>query len=247
MIFIFSFQFHAAFGEQHLEDINWITEIHPPQNYLDNGRATGISVDVLLGIWSKLGFEKNKDHIKIIPWARSYIMLKKDKNTCLFAMSMTRERKEIFKFVGPYMKDIVGIIAKKSKTIKVESFKGVISNPNLELIGSVRQDIGAQLLLNQGYPEKKLHLVNSTKHLIKMLDLDRIPAIALGLDAALWEMKLLGMDTSNYELVFSLQTVETGFGFNKAVDPGLISAMQSALNELRDEGRITFIIEQHRY
>jgi len=95
--------------------------------------------------------------------------------------------------------------------------------------------------------QKKTSLGKFHPNLIKMLALDRIPAISMGFDTALWEMKLQNMDTSEYELIFPLKIVETGFGFNKTVEPGLISAMQSALDELKYEGRVTFIIEKYRY
>jgi len=248
MFSLLVFQYHTiACAQQRIENINWITENHPPQNYMINNQATGISVDILLAIWSKLGVYKKREHIKIFPWARGYLMLEKNHNTCLFAMGMTKERKMKFKFVGPYMNHIIGIIVKKSKAIKVENYQGLINHKSVVRIGSVRDDIGAELLLNKGYPQKKLHLVNSTKNLIKMLAIDRIPAICLGFDAALWEMKLQNMDTSKYELIFPLKTVGTGFGFNTAVDPGLICAMQSALDELKYEGRVAFIIEKHRH
>ena len=237
----------AGSGAQSLAEINWITEEHAPQNFSDNGMPSGISVDVLKGIWSKLGFYPAADTVRMYPWARGYLMLQTRKNTCLFAMSMTDHRKKQFKFVGPYMHNIIGIVAKKERHIQVSTFEELYAHPKLKTIGSIRDDIGRQLLVNRGYPQHKIHTVNKPYSLIKMLHTDRISALALGYDAAVWEMKSQGIDPSGYQIIFILQQVETGFGFHRDTDPKLLRSMQSALDELKREGRVAHILDQYRH
>ncbi len=63
MLFTLSVNVNA----QTLEDIVWISEDHPPHNYLKNGTPTGFGVNVLVEIWKRVGLNKQPDHILIWP------------------------------------------------------------------------------------------------------------------------------------------------------------------------------------
>ena len=251
--FLTSFLFAAfilwspgSLKSQTLDEIKWISEEHPPQNYMSATQPAGIAVEVLTGIWKSAGLNLTPRDIRFLPWARGYLMLKKDPNTCLFAISMTRERKKEFKFVGPFMTDVIGVITKKSKQIRVKSIADLAACRTIDTIGSIREDIGGQLLREQGYPGDKIHLVNTLPSLVSMVEIDRLSAVALGYDTIVWEMKSRGIDPGQYELIYTFREVDTGFGFHKDVAPHIITRLQSALNQMKSEGKVTAIINKYR-
>jgi polar amino acid transport system substrate-binding protein len=56
------------------------------------------------------------DNIKVVPWAREYLMLQTQANIALFSTTRIAERESLFKWVGPT--NVVGwaIFKKKQPT-----------------------------------------------------------------------------------------------------------------------------------
>jgi len=77
IVFLFS---TTAMGESPeetrtaLEKMDWMTEQYPPFNYIDekDGQLKGITVDILMEMFKKVGVQKTRKDIPILPWARSY-------------------------------------------------------------------------------------------------------------------------------------------------------------------------------
>ena len=52
-----------------LEAMTWYTEEYPPYNYKgDDGLPTGMSVDILMAAFKKIGVRLTPGDIKIVPW-----------------------------------------------------------------------------------------------------------------------------------------------------------------------------------
>ena len=103
IVFVSIILFSTMSTAQTLEDISWYTEEYPPYNYVENGNAKGIAVDLLLAVWKKMGLNKTVKDIKVVPWARGVKMIKTKPGTCLFSTTLTSERKDVlgWKFVYP--------------------------------------------------------------------------------------------------------------------------------------------------
>lgn len=243
LVFVSSIHLNA----QTLEEFTWLSVDYPPQNFRENGIPTGIGVDVLTEIWKRVGLKKQE--IKFLPWARGYRILQNKVGTSLFSMAMSEQRKKKFKFVGPYLTTTVGIIAKKSKGFKINSVDDLLNfypSQSKKRIGIVRGANSQQLLLKQGYPIKNLNTVVRPDQLIGMIDMDRLSAIAIGYHGALWKMKALGIDSSQYELIYTLKEAQVGFGFHINTDPRILERLQKALEELRKDGTLEEILRKYQ-
>ncbi len=218
---------------QDLNSITWVTEEYPPFNYSQDGVATGITVDLLLEIWKRAGVNKTAKDIKVWPWSRGYEMTKKKTGLCLFGMTVTEPRKDLFKFVSPIPAGAGNvIIAKKSKNMKID---GVDQLKNYN-IGVILKDIGEQLLLDRGINAKDLDHCNTTDCLIKKLEKDRVDAISYSYESTVYHMKQLGIDHTQYEIVYFLMEDHIGYAFHKDTDPAIIETLQKALDEIRKDG-----------
>ncbi|MCL9783877.1 transporter substrate-binding domain-containing protein [Vibrio sp. S4M6] len=234
-----------------VNDINWYTEEYPPWNYTENGELKGFYVDVLLDLWVKVGINKTKQDIRVLPWARGYHYLNTDPNTALFSMARTAEREKLgILWVGPLETGKrTAIFAKKDKHYRFDSIDDVnqeftkASVGSINKIGALNKGATGQFFLQIGGSPKALHRVNTTDQLFGMLKNDRVSAISYNMMNAFYVMKKLGMNPKNYEVVFYLTPPTTGgyFGFNKDTDPQLIEVLQKALDELRQEG----VIDKH--
>ena len=75
------------------------TEEYPPYNMSDGqGRVTGVATDIVRALLEGAGIEYE---IAVYPWARAIAMARTQVNTCVFSMSRTPEREELYRWIGP--------------------------------------------------------------------------------------------------------------------------------------------------
>ena len=54
------------------KDLTYELVQYPPYNYQEEGKLQGISVDLLEGIWAKMGVNLNRSAIELLPWTEGY-------------------------------------------------------------------------------------------------------------------------------------------------------------------------------
>ncbi|WP_027360903.1 substrate-binding periplasmic protein [Desulforegula conservatrix] len=232
------------FGQESSPDfqkIRWMTEEYAPYNYTERGILKGISVDILNEIWKRSGIGPKKPDIEVLPWARGYMYLKNEKNSCLFSMGITEERKKHFIFSNPILSNNNVIIAKKSKKYKIDS----INELKNIIIGTVREDAGEQFLVSAGCQMDKLERSSSAETLVRKLAMGRMDAISYGEDTAAYNMKLYGIDPNQYEVIYLINKSETAFGFNKDTEPEIIARFNKTIDDLKKDGTIERIREKY--
>ena len=80
------------------QTIRIVTEEYPPYNYTNNeGKITGFSTEVVEAVLKKLNYQYN---IESFPWARTYMIAQKEENTLIYSIVRTKEREQLFKWVG---------------------------------------------------------------------------------------------------------------------------------------------------
>ncbi len=239
ILFLVLILFSGIANAQSLEDILWISEDYPPSNFVDkNGIMQGFTIDILLEMWKKVGIKKTKQDIVIYPWARGMNMLGSDKNVCLFGISITEERKKLFKFVGDAPGNKIVLFAKKEKKYRFNSIEEVNQKFKRQQIGVVRDDIGEHVYLNIGGKPELLHRVTRADQLIRMTELNRLELFAYADTVALKKMKNLKIPTDRYEIVFIRNQAKWGYGFNKNVNPKVLQKLQKAFDELLEDGTV---------
>jgi len=249
ILFTMLYTLSVNVNAQTLEDMVWISEDHPPHNFVKNGTPTGLGVDVLVEIWKRVGLNKTPDDILIWPWPRGYKTLQERSDVCLFTMAMTPDRLLSFKFVGPMLKGPIGILAKKSNGFKINSQQELLNfypNQAEMKVGSIRLGYAEQLLIKSGYDEKLLHRSSNPDSLVMMLELDRLSAITLEYTSAMWKMVELSIDTSKYELIHTIAEIPVGFGFNRKTDPVILARLQKALDDIINDGTLEQIYYKYQ-
>ena len=109
---------------------------------------------------------------------------------------------------------------------------------NVLRIGAIRDDIGEQLIRALGIQNQAIQLNDSAYSLARMLERDRLDAIAYAEDIAKYQFKLAGVDLSDYETVYVLGSSHTGYAFHKSTDPRVLEPLRKALDELRADGTV---------
>ena len=226
-----------------LEALNWYTEEYPPYNYEgEDGKPTGMAIEILMAAFKKLGVKIKPEDIKIVPWNRSYKYIQTRPGTALFSMNQTPEREQIMKFVGPSIPSEVALIAPKQLNINLASESDI----NRYNIGVVRDDIGDQLANKLDIDKQVIKRKNSLKQILFLLKVGKIDMVSYATDVFFDSVKRSGGNSSDYEVVRTLRKGHMGYAFHQSIDSAVLAPLQGAIDELRAEGEIKRIIASYR-
>ncbi|MCP3926814.1 MAG: amino acid ABC transporter substrate-binding protein [Desulfobacterales bacterium] len=227
IIWFISTVFSSVYAQK-VNDLVYMTEDYAPANYLENGKLKGYSVEILKLIWKKMGYPEQK--INVFPWARSYSYVMKQKNHVLFSMARTKDRENLFKWVGPICTSRQVLIALADKKIKLSKIEDVKKYNT----GAIIKDVAGMIVKKSGFA-KKLQSVSRLSQNIQKLELGRIDLIAYSEQGLYEYLKLNRIDTKKYETVFVLQEIGLYYTFHKATPDSLINSFQKAIDNLHDE------------
>ena len=209
--------------------IRVMTENLPPFNYIKDGQVVGVATEVVRAVFHQAGCPMAQGGIQVYPWTRAYYEVQHFPNTALYSMARTAEREDLFKWVGPISDVTLGVIAKKNRRIKItdiEDFKQY-------RIGTVRDGAPEQLLVKAGVNIEQLNRLAFPEMNIKKLQNDRIDLFVFNVQTTRHLMLTLGINPEDYETVFSLKNMDLYIGLYKRTDETLITALQVALDELK--------------
>ncbi len=244
LILIITLSFSVSIFAQSVKNIKFMTENYPPFNFKENGNLQGISVDLLTAAMKKIDPTFNHSKIELLPWARGYKIVQNEKNTCLFAMTRTEARENLFKWAGPLAPALIVLTAKKSNHIKINS----IDDLKKYNIGTIIEDVGEQLLNEKGISNDKLDRIGGTNAInisIKKLDKGRIDLFSYDSNVLKWKIKQNGLNPNDYETVYVLKKGKLSFAFNKNTPDKVVNQIQKAIDEVKKDGTYQKILDKY--
>ncbi len=220
-----------------------MTENYPPYNMKVGNQLQGISIELWVKMLSTIGSKKGIDDIELLPWARAYDIVQKEKNTALFAMFRTPAREKMFKWVGPIDSSVIGLIARKDRKITINTLEDVKEYK----IGTVKDDVAELLLLEKGIEKKNLDSLSGTNSIaksVRKLDYGRIDLFSYIDNIKEWNIE--GFDPNAYEVVYVLQRQELYFALHKQSSDSLINQLQQALDTLKATGFYEAVMRKYK-
>ncbi len=241
LLFVLSIAFAipCLLNASSLDNFTIMTEHYPPYNFEQDGQLKGFAIDVMVEILKRTHSKKTLKDIQLLPWARSYNDIQEKPNTILFSMTRSKERENMFKWVGPISPTKIVILAKKTSKIKINSSSDIKKYK----IGAIRDDIGHQLLTKNGVIDIDLSSDMITD--IKKMDAGRIDLWAYEENVARWELKNQGKNPSDYETVYTLLSGELFIAFNKGTSDATIIEVQNSLNDIKKDGTYQKIVNKY--
>lgn len=224
----------AVLQASELDRLTFITEEYPPYNFERDGQLQGYSAEVLQAMLEAAGSQQTLADVRVWPWARGYETVRHEPDTVLFSTTRTASREPLFQWVGPLARDRVTLLARRDADIRVDDVRSL--NQTDYRIVIIREDIGAQRLLEEGVDESLLRTAINNSSALSMLEAGRVDLWAYGEDVAYWLMHEQGVDPEQFESVYTLSEADLYFAVNPETDPELVDYMQSLLDELRAEG-----------
>lgn len=81
----------------HATTITCVTEENRPFSFLDKGKVTGFSTEVVAAVLKQTGVQ---GEFRVMPWARAYATAQRTENVLIFSMIRMPPREHLFKWVG---------------------------------------------------------------------------------------------------------------------------------------------------
>ncbi|MFP5423660.1 MAG: substrate-binding periplasmic protein [Gammaproteobacteria bacterium] len=204
------------------------TEEYRPLSYFDDGKLTGMAVEVVEQLIQRTGASAS---IQVVPWTRGYHQVQREANTGLFSIVRTARRESLFQWVGPIALGHTSFYARRGAGLNVRSLKDV---ERFSTVAVPKQWYSYEYLSDKGL--KNLYAVPTPQHMTKMFKHGRIEllvASSLAIDDMLAEQ---GMSARDVELQFTLMGTNSYIAFSKNTDPALVQRWQQALDQLTRDG-----------
>ncbi len=219
-----------------------VTEDAPPLQIYKNGELTGgIAVELVQAIFKQT---KLTSDIQVYPWVRAYQMALTQKDTLIFSIAKSLERKDDFIWIAKLYSLQPNITKLKSSTdIKITSPQNISSYQ----IAVSRGDYGESYLKSIGLREgKNLHLTIKHRNLWKLLYSNRVDAIFTNQVSAKSEIKEAGLDVKKAVIVYKIEGIasEVYLAANKHTDISIINKLQLAFQEIKNNGTYQKIREK---
>ncbi len=214
-----------------LAPLTFITEEYPPYNYIDNKQLTGRSIELLEAIFVATNTPLNSRDIRLYPWVRGYELALSQPNTVLFSTTRTAAREASFHWVGPIAQDQVALLAHRNAPISIDSLAHAMT---LGLrVAVIREDIGAQVLMEAGYPEQLIFPAIDNRSALRLLTRGRVDLWAYSTGVAAWIAESEGLPRNSLIPIHTLSESSLYFAINQATDRRLVALMQKAFESVQ--------------
>ncbi len=223
-------------------DLQLYTEEYPPYNFKKDGKLQGIAIDMMELILEEAGTGLTKSDIQLVPWSRGYALVQRDANVCLFSMTRSKERENMFKWVGPVAKTTIVLYALKDSGIKISSEADIPKYTTTV----VKDDIGQQLVGKAVSDESKIDVSANNIACVRKLYNKRVNLWAYESNVGKWVAKSNNFDTSKLEPVYTLSEAELHFAFSKKTDDATIQKFQQAYDKLKKSGKFDAIMKAYQ-
>lgn len=231
-------RFIPAIGLAHIQ---YLTEEWAPFNYLENGTASGIAVEILEAAFRDMGVNHSRADVRIVPLADGFREAR-NTSTVLFSIVRTPEREPLYKWAGPFTKASFVLFAPMSRNITITT----LGDLNRYRIGAVRSSIENDLLVDQSYNASRLVPGQNPEELVSMLEAGQIDLWATGDLAGRHQMLKTAADLNAYEIVYTLNENDFYFIFSRDVPDTLVNAFQHALEMVRNRKDAQGVSEYER-
>lgn len=219
-------------------EIKLYSTIEPPQQMMEEGKLTGLGIDVVGAIQKEVG---STHKVKIMNWARSMAMAKKFPNSGIFLGAMTEDRKPHLLGIGPVLSKRYILYARADSDIVLHSLDEAKS---IKSIAVMHDDVRDRFLRKNGFNNTS-PTVDHAEGLRQLMN-GRVD---------LWVNSDWEVDTNLHEAGITKDQIKPvlvifeGTNYvliNKNSAPELIEQWRQAMRKIKDNGRMQTIADKWR-
>ena len=208
----------------------------PPMNYQEEGQIEGFTTDIVREIMQRI---KPEAVIKMQPWKRVYRTGLENPNVVLFTAARTKERENLFHWVGPVVEKRWILFANKGSGFQLKSMEDV---RKVRMIGVMRNDARHRLLINQGFDN--IFVTEDHVQGLRMLLKGRVALWASSDFEAFIIANKLGFNTDRIEERFIIKTIQSYILISKNTPLTTVKKWQNAFGQLKKDGFLNSIAKK---
>lgn len=208
---------------------SYYTENYPPSNYLENDQLVGASVEILKLIWKDMGVPEQ--HIEVAPWARGYRNTLNKPLTMLFSMSKTKDRENLFKWVGPIFTDTHVLIALTDFADEINTMEESFGYK----VAAVRDDISDIKLRETGFPKSNMVKVTKLDQALQMVKSKRADLMILTSESLMQLAEQNNLNPGDFKEVWTVSINRNFYAFNKSTPDLIVAQFQQAFDNVEEE------------
>ncbi|MFE8070499.1 transporter substrate-binding domain-containing protein [Marinobacteraceae bacterium S3BR75-40.1] len=219
----------------------------PPYQYIDNGRLTGLDIELLEAIAKEAGCAL---HFVRQPWARALHDLKAGTLDVASGASRNSERETFAYFSNEYRKENMVLFVKASQ-VKDHAIKDVedlarMSDFRLGITRNYFYGEAFEKVVKEGTFAGQLSMVTRTRQNFEKLRLGRIDGLLADLFVGAYLARELELQNqvAVYPLVVHSDSIHLMFS-KAGVDPATVARMNRALKTIRENGTYQRIVERY--
>jgi polar amino acid transport system substrate-binding protein len=218
------------------ETFKIMTEEYPPFNFMEEGKLTGLSTEVVQQLAKKIG---HPEKIEMLPWARAYGLIQQSDGQILFSMTRTEEREKMFKWVGPIASNKWVFFAKKGSGITLGSLEDA---KKVEKIGTYKDDAAESFIKAEGFTNID-SVVNDDQNVPKLMA-GRINLWIVGELQGIHKAKAKGV-ADQLEKVLDVKDTQLYIAFSKNTSDAEVAKWQAALDAMKADGSYDALIMKY--
>ena len=211
------------------------TEEYPPYNMSDaQGQVTGVSTEIVRSLLDSAGISYQ---VAVYPWARAIAMARTQPHTCVFSMSRTPEREELYRWIGPLVANDWTLFA-RSGTSRPRQLEEVQEMR----IGSYQGDAIVSYLQTRGY---QVEVAASDEVNPRKLLAGRIDYWATGRLIGLYRLRQQGI--TDIEPVLDFNRTEMYLACHRQLPDETFRLLNQQLHLLHQKGVVKSIYARYGY
>jgi polar amino acid transport system substrate-binding protein len=218
------------------QKLSVMTEEYPPYNFSKNGKITGLATEIVEEIMKDL---RANSKIKMMKWSKAYNIIQKKPNQVLFVMTRTKERENLFEWVGPVAENKWVLFAKKDSKLEINSLEDA---KKVKRIGTYKDDACELYLKNNGF--KNIDSVTLDVQNVKKLNANRIDLWIAGEIQGYYKAKSINK-ANILKKVYDIKNTQLYIAFSKDTDKTVLQMWQNALDNMKKDGRYDTILNRY--
>ena len=205
----------------------------PPTNYMENGRITGISTDIVRELMRRT---HAKGVIQLWPWARAYQTALHKANVVLFTAGHTARRDKLFQWVGPLLKKRWIFLARRGSAYHFSDWHLAGEVP---VIVALRNDSRAQFLRDAGF--RNIIEVGRHRQALRMLAAGRANLWPTSDVEAALIIRRSGLDEADFRRVVVIKDIYGAVIISRGTPRRVVEGWQRAWESMIVDGNLAAI------
>lgn len=214
-----------------------------PTAYIDNGKQSGILVDVINEAFRRAGYTVQ---IKIMPWARCLSEVKEGNIDGIFSVYRTHERQEFLTYADEVLiTQVQAFFVRKDSAISFDGDLNKLSDLRIGIINQTSYGSRLDSALEKGL-FKRADSSNSASSNIQKLLHDRVDIIPSYRHVVLDSARSLGVAGTIKELSPAIESIPSYLAFtNKREFTAIIGRFNKALESMKRDGTYDAIFNKY--